>query len=251
MSSERHTLQMRDLRIIAKATSLTGALAALIGIWCGPVARAGLVLDISSDVGASVEFKGSGTAATFVFNNNGSGNSFDVTSSTGVGDSVGLHGTISGSFSYTKASIVTLGPLQEAPLSSSGGLFTITDSSLHSLTGTIVGVDLATVGTGGTVNVDGAVNLLNVVYTGTNADLKELRDEANSSGGSVVVTFQFVPAESLTQLTANHSDKKTSYSGSIMTTSIPEPASLVLGCTGALGVIGFRLKRRWGAAPRS
>src|SRR5262245_44310717 len=101
---------MRNLRVIAKAWSLTGALAALIGICCGPVARAGLVLDISSDVGASVEFTGSGTGATFVFNNNVSGHGFDIVSSTGVGDSVGLHGTIGESFSYTKASIVTVGP---------------------------------------------------------------------------------------------------------------------------------------------
>jgi hypothetical protein len=251
MPWERKTLLMRDLRMIAKARWLTGALAALIGICCGPVARAGLVLDISSDVGTSVEFNGSGNEATFGFNNNGSGHGFDVTSSSGVGDSVGLHGTIGGSFSYSKASISTVGPLQVAPVSTSGGLLTITDSSLHSLTGTIVGVDLGTLGTGGAVNVFGAINLSNVVYTGTNADLKELRDEVNSSGGVVAISFQFVPAQSLIQLTTNHSDRKTSYSGSIQTMSVPEPTSLVLGCTGALGVFGFRLKRRRAAGTRS
>jgi hypothetical protein len=235
---------MRYLCAIAKARSLTWALAALLGLCFEPDARAGLSLDFSSDVGANVEFKGSGTGATFVFNNNGTGHGFDITSSTGVGDSVGLQGTIGGTFSYTKASIVTLGPLQMAPVSTSGGLFTISDGSPHSLTATITGVDLDTAGSGGTVNVDGAINLSNVVYTGTNADLVELRNEANGSGGAVSITFQFLPAESLTQLTANHSDKKTSYSGSLITMSVPEPSSLVLGCTAALGLIGYGLRRR-------
>ncbi len=244
VTPERHILLMRSLCAIAKARSLTWALAALLGLCFGPDARADLNLDISSLVGASVEFKGSGTGSTFTFDNNGSGNGFGITSSTGVGDSVGLLGSISGTFSYTKASIVTLGPLQMAPASTSGGLLTITDSSLHSLTATITGVDVDTVGTGGSVNVDGAINLSNVVYTGTNADLVELRNEVNSSGGVASISFQFLPAESLTQLTANHSDHKTSYSGTIITTSVPEPSSLVLGCTAALGLFGYGLRRR-------
>ena len=90
-------------------------------------------------------------------------------------------------------------------------------------------------GTGGTVNVSGAINLSNVVYTGTNADLVEVRNDANFSGGVVSITFQFLPAESLTQLTANHSDQKTSFSGTIMTASVPEPSSLLLGCTAGAG----------------
>ncbi len=235
---------MRHLCAIARTKSLTWALAALLGLCFGPDARAGLTLDISSDVGANVEFKGSGTGTTFEFNNNGSGQGFDITSSNGVGDSVGLHGTIGGTFSYTKASIVTLGPLQMAPVSTSGGLLTITDGALHSLTATITGVDIDTVGTGGTVDVSGAINLSNVVYTGTNADLVEVRNDANFSGGVVSITFQFLPAESLTQLTANHSDQKTSFSGTIMTASVPEPSSLLLGCTAALGLIGCGLRRR-------
>jgi PEP-CTERM motif len=221
---------------------LTLALAALLGLCFGPGARAGLVLDVAADVGANVEFNGSGTGATFVFNNNGSGHGFDVTASSGVGDSIGLHGTIGGTYSYTTASIVTSGLLQTAPVSTGGGTLTLTDASLNSLTSTITGVDVATMGTGGAVNVSGAINLMNVSYTGTNADLMELRNEAQVGGGVVALTFQFVPGESLTQLAASGADHKTSYSGTI-TTSVPEPSSLAIGCI-ALGTIGIGLRWR-------
>jgi hypothetical protein len=224
--------------------SLTWALAALLGLSFGSVARASLILDISSDVGTSIEFTGSGTGATFKFNNNGSGQGFGVTASTGVGDSVGLHGTIGGAYSYTTASIVSVLSLQTAPVSSSGGTFTITDASLNSLTGTIAGVDVVTIGVGGLVNMNGAINLSNITYGGTNSDLKKLRDETNATGGLVAISFQFSQGESLTQLAASGGDITTSYSGTIMTASAPEPSTLVLGCIGALGLIGYGLRRR-------
>jgi hypothetical protein len=218
-------------------------MAALVGLCFGTDARADLVLDLSSDVGASVEFKGTGSGATFVFNNNLSGNGFNITSSSGVGDADGLQGSISGLFSYSTASITTLGPLQMAPVATSGGLLTLTDGSGHALTGTITGVDLATVGTGGSVNVEGSINLTNVIYAGANADLTELKNDANLGGGVFALTFQFVPAESLTQLAANHADHETSFSGTVMT-AVPEPSGLLLGCTGLLGLIGYGLRRR-------
>jgi hypothetical protein len=236
-------LMINHLIYVKKTRLMLGAMAVLVGLCFGTDARADLVLDLSSDVGASVEFKGTGSGATFVFNNNLSGNGFDITSSSGVGDSVGLQGTISGLFSYTTASITTLGPVQMAPISTSGGLLAIADGSGHSLTGTITGVDLDTLGTAGAVNVSGAINLTNVLYTGTNADLTELKNEADSGGGVVALTFQFVPSESLTQLAANLADHSTSYSGTVMT-AVPEPSSLVLGCMGTLGLVGYGLRRR-------
>jgi hypothetical protein len=222
---------------------LSWTMAAVLGVGFISEARADLVLTLSSDVGANVEFKGFGTSATFIFNNNLSGRGFHITSSSGVGDSVGLYGTIGGTFSYQTASITTIGPLQTAPVATAGGVLKITDASLQTLTGAITGVDLDTLGTGGTVNVNGAINLSNVTYTGTNADLMTLRDEANFAGGVVSLTFQFTPAKSLTQLAVNHADNKTSYSGSLLTQSVPEPSTLALGCTGALALLGYFWRR--------
>jgi hypothetical protein len=235
MKGSNNNLARRWLRAFASA--------AVIGLCIGPVARAGLVLDISSEVGANVDFKGTGTGASFVFNNSQSGYGFTITDSSGVGDSLGLHGTIGGTSTYTKASIVTFGLQQTASATTSGGTLTITDSSLVSLTGKLVGVNVATMGTGGAVDVNGAVNLTNVSYSGTNADLLELTREAAASGGIVAISFQFVPGERLTDLAASGSDLKTSYSGTITTAVAPEPASLTLVCI-ALGTIVLGMRRR-------
>jgi hypothetical protein len=220
---------------------LSWVLATLLGVGLVPDARADLSLALSADVGASVEFQGSGTSSTFVFNNS-SGSGFHITTSSGIGDSVGLHGTIDGSFTYQKSSISSvfvpyIGLVQSAPVTTVGGLLTITDASHLALTGMVTGVDIETIGTGGTVNVSGDINLKHVIYTGTNADLLQLRNEANEGAGILAITFQFIPSKSLTDLL--NGDRTTSYSGSILTQSAPEPSSLVLGCTGALALIGY------------
>jgi hypothetical protein len=212
------------------------ALASVIGICSGSGARAGLILDISSVANADVALQGSGSGATIAFQTNQAGQGFDITKSSGLGDAVGLFGTISGTFSYSTASITSIGPGQTAPVStSSGATLTITDGNNVSLTAAISGVDIATVGTGGIINVNGAINLTNVHYSGTNTDLLDLKNDVAASGGIVALTFQFVPGETLTQMAAGGSDP-TSYSGTIATASIPEPGSVLLGCI-ALGTI--------------
>jgi len=242
----------------------------MLGLCFGPGARADLTLDIANEVGASIQFTGSGSgptaAATFVFtnSNNGSGPGFDVTGSTGVGDSVGLTGTLGGSYSYTLAGITST-PVpgsppetyQYAPVTTTNGSLTITDFNSISLTGTVTGVDISTLGTGGSVNVNGVINLTGVTYAGTNADLLQLKNEADSNGGTVTISFQFGSTTSLTQLTGatngagDENVNSTSYSGSIATTSgvttsslVPEPSSLAVAGIGALGMIGYGLRRR-------
>jgi hypothetical protein len=214
------------------------ACAAIIGLGFGPTAQAGLVLDIASVAGANIEFKGSGTGATFQFNNNTSGQGFVVSASTGTGDSVGLDGTLGGTYSYSLGSVVTTGQQQTAPLITSGGTLTITDAGLHMLTGSIAGIDLTTSGTGGIVNLDGTVNLTSVSYSGTNADLMQLRDEAAVGGGVVALTFQFIPGQSLASLAGPNSDHTTSFSGTISASAVPEPSGLILAAIGALAVLG-------------
>jgi hypothetical protein len=228
---------------------LSWAVTVVAGLCFGSNVRADLILDIASTKGADIEFKGSGTGASFQFNNN-SGNGFVVTDSTGVGDSIGLNGTIGGTFAYTTASVSTFGPMQSALVAASGGTLTITDANSISLTGTIAAMDVSTLGTGGAVNVEGAINLTGVAYSGMNADLTQLRDEADASGGSVVLSFQFVPGESLTALTANGADHATSYSGTISTNAIPEPRSIIVAII-ALCCVGCVLKKRAGLALNS
>jgi len=229
------------------------ALAVILGLCFGSSARADLRLDISNVANANVEFQGFGTSASFTFNNNTSGQGFDVTQSsngTGPNTAVGLFGTLGGTYSYTKASIVTTGPVQTASVTTSNGSLTITDANNVSLTGNVTGVNVSTVGTLGTVDMSGTINLTNVSYLGTNQDLVQLKNEAAASGGVVTISFQFLPAQSLTQLTSNGLEKTTSYSGSIATTAIttsslvPEPSSLAIAGIGALGMIGFALRRR-------
>jgi hypothetical protein len=241
-------MPMRRVSFLPSAWPLAMTLVALLGACSGTGARADLILNLACDVGASIEFEGSGTGATIIFDNNKSGTGFHVTSSTGVEDSVGLHGTIGGSFSYTKASITHVGPWQDAPATVTNGVFTITDAAHHSLIGAITGLDLATLGTGGALNVSGGINLSNVVYSGTNADLKKIRDQAEYGGGVLAITFQFLPARSLTALTAKNSDFKTSYSGSLLTQSIPEPSAGLLAGTGILCLLGYGLRWRRAAA---
>ncbi len=202
-----------------------------------------IALDISSAVGAGIDFTGTPSGATFVFGDNGLGESFRITGSSGAGDSIGLFGTISGSFSYTTASIVAVGPVQTAPVASSGGLLTITDSSSISLTGQIVGVDATTLGTAGGANVGGVINLTDVMYSGTNSDLRELSNDASGSGGIVVISFQFASPTSLSALATNGADHATSYSGSVVAHSIPEPSSAALAMIAAITLLGCELRR--------
>jgi hypothetical protein len=234
----------RSYKVLTREWFRVFALVSMVGLCWGPVARAGMVLAVSADVRADIEFQGTGTGASFVFNNNLSGDAFTITGSSGVGDSVGLQGTIGGTFSYTVSSIVTVGALQTAPVITSNGTLTITDAALDSLTGTLTGIDVATVGTAGAVDVNGAINLTNVSYSGTNSDLLELKNEAAAGGGVVAISFQFVPGEGLTTLAASGFTDQTSYSGTITTSAIPEPASLSLGCI-ALGtiVLGMRWRK--------
>jgi hypothetical protein len=137
-------------------------------------------------------------------------------------------------------SVVTTGQQQTAPLISNGGTLTITDAASQMLTGSIAGIDLTTLGTGGVVNLDAIVNLKSVSYSGTNADLIQLRDEAKI-GGVVALSYQFIPGQSLASLAAAYADNKTSFSGTI--SAIPEPSSLILAAIGALAVLGCGAQR--------
>lgn len=223
-----------------RATTL--GLVAMLGLGFGSVARADLPIDVSNLSGALLEFSGTSTGANVNFATNSSGWGFDVTSNPSQDSN--LVGAIGGTFSYLTSNITTIGGLEMVNVTGTGSL-TINDnggSGGNDLTGTINGFSLSyTLGTGGGLNEDATVNLSNVSYSGSNADLKALAaDVAQWGGGVVTVSFQFSSPTSLTALTSGTHD--TSWSGSI--TSTPEPSALAVAGLGALGFIGYSLRRR-------
>ena len=215
-------------------------------------AAAGIELGIASTTNADIAFTGTGSAATFSFNNNTSGQGFEVTTSSGSGDSIGLYGTISQSFTYS--SVGTNGNTQTASVSTVGSnpaILTITDSSHDSFTATIQALTISTTGTSGGININGSLNLSNASYAGTNSDLTALYKDIGLAGGIAVLSFQFIPAESLTasKLLAR---KVATYSGTIFTAGsfnggnggVPEPTSLSLACIGLGTIIAGVVWRR-------
>lgn len=208
---------------------LLGALAA----WAAFVSSShAIVLNFDALTGTEINFSGN---STFSFTST-NGYQFGITTvNGGVGDSVGLDGYIAPGGPFSIGTITTNGNEQQATVSGTGMLH-ITDGSSVDLTASVQWDNITTFFTSGTLDLDGTVNLTNIHYTGSNSDLQALMV---GGMGSDVITFQFVPAESLSQLatTAN----ETSYSGSI---AVPEPSSSVLILGGlALLYCLFRFRR--------
>jgi hypothetical protein len=192
-----------------------------------------ITLNFQNLNGTVVSFAGD---STFSFTST-NGYQFSISSVTGgVGDSVGLNGFVAPGGPFTIGTITTSGSIQSAPVTGTGTLH-ITDALATDLTGTIEWVDITTIGVGGIVNLSGTLNLTSINYPGANSDLGAL---AAAGSASDVVTFQFVPAQTLTQLA--NTGGQTSYSGTIV--SIPEPASVTLVVVGLMGLLAFCHRRK-------
>jgi len=184
-----------------------------------------LQIDYSNTTGSSINFDGSGN---FTFNP--SANSFILTSSSAAG----LLGDISGTFNI--GTITTSGALSSAPVSGTGEL--VIHDGASNFKATLQWVDIMQLGTGGTLNDQGTVSLTGISYGGTNPDLLAL---LNAGSGINVLTFQFAPAVSLSDLAS--SAHSTSFSGSIFGPQVVPDGGMTATLLG-LALSGLALVRR-------
>ena len=162
-------------------------------------------INYSSTTNSSIYFDGAGR---FVFN--AGVNNFQITS----GTAAGLFGQLTGIFTI---GTITTDTASTATVTGSGTLV-IFDGN-NNLTATLECTDIQQVGTGGSLNVNGAVNITAVTYAGTNPDLQAL---ATAGSGSNVLSFHFNPAMSLSTLANGGGPNQASFSGTIANSS-PTP----------------------------
>jgi len=148
---------------------------------------------------------------------------FAITSETGGSSSIGLMGWINGS-PWSIGAITTSGTTQTAPVTGVGTLF-LSDGAGNNLTGNLNWITIQTVQSIGGINAALNVNVTGLAYGGLNTDLLAL---ANGANGSLNLSFQFSPSQSLAQLTTG-SAQIGSYSGSLAGAAVPEPSTVIAG----------------------
>jgi hypothetical protein len=204
--------------------------------------QAQLSLNFANTTGSTIQFNG--TASSFQFNASTSmlyggiffGTQWWITSETpgGTGPATGLFGVVNNSpFSYGPITTVITGTdtNESAYVTGPLGALAINDGVGNFLTGNVNWIQVVTDNSIGGLNASLNMNVTGLAYAGTNPDLETLVAEGP---GSMSVSFQFSPSETLAQLTSGSSPYRTSFSGSISV--VPEPMSagvLLLG----LGVL--------------
>lgn len=191
-----------------------------------------ITIDFAALEHASVQFVGTGD--TFSFLAAPDGNHFVITASDGVGDAVGLRGQMLGT--WTIGPIVSIGGLEQASVSGTGTLI-IHDGLGYDLTGTLTWDTIYTFGASGGLNVTGRLNVQNISYQGSVADLQAVMLHGRG-WASDVVSFQFRPSKSLTQLTTDGAINETSFSGTLRAPDTG--SSLLLLGMGLAGLAGLR-----------
>ncbi len=201
--------------------------------------------DFASEAGSSIEFNG--TNRTFEFPTT---SPYDFVITTAASPTLGgLQGNIGGTFTVGTITTTLLGgmELDQASVASAGGTFSVYDGS-NALTANLDwnNIDVFN-GLIGGLNVEGAANLSNVTYSGSNSDLLGIR---NGTDQTVVLTFQFSPVteRTLAELMTPGQVNSTSYSGSL--SSVPEPSSCMLLVTASLGLLTYARRRRRRTAQR-
>jgi hypothetical protein len=196
------------------------------------VAMATPIVNFASVQGAEIVFNGDPTH-TFQFDNAGQfdflvGSYADLT-----GDILGLFGNIDGVFTIATPVVGS-----SAPVTGTGSL-KIHDGVGNDFTSDIVFNDIIQIGAYGGLNTFATINLTNIVYAGPNNDLNTLKADGQ---GVATISFQWAPDTKTLNGLATGGVDKTSYSGSLSTTMVPEPNSILLLGSGLVG-LGFAVRR--------
>ncbi len=207
-------------------------------------ARANTVsCNFASEPGSSIEFNG--TNRTFEFPTT---SPYDFVINTASSpDLGGLQGNIGGTFAVGQIGTAADGG-EQANVTSTDGAFSVFDGSSNTLTANLNwGTIQVLYGLFGILNVEGAANLSNVSYSGSNSDLLGIK---NGTDQTVVLTFSFSPVteHTLTGLMTPGQMNSTSYSGSLSASGsqspIPEPSSCTLLVAAGLGLLAYTGRRR-------
>jgi len=217
----------------------------MLGLFFASSARADIVMDFGSANTGQIQFVGNGTGASIQFIPTGSGNNFQINNESGTdstNSALSLYGNVQGTFHYTGSGSSAL------LTTDAGATLSITDASNNVLTGQLTGVSIAVSNNGGFLNPTEILNLTGVTYSGTNADLVTLAT-LGGGNGAASVGFSFFGAQNITLADLNNGTHTTSFQGELGTgaefiTSVPEPSTLAIAGLGALGMIGYGLRRR-------
>jgi hypothetical protein len=195
-----------------------------------------LTLDIAAEPGSP-----SSAAAQLVFNGNsltfqdaGDGFDFTVVNASDI-SLIGRKGNISGTFTI---GAIGAGTPQTALVSGIGTL-SIADGS-SKLQADLDLNNVFSFGTSVGLNFNAQANLSNITYNGADASLLGM---IGSSDGTLVLSAQFLPPRSLTQLTSGPAHR-TFYTGQLNAT-VPEPSSylaLAVGLFATGAVIRIRIR---------
>ena len=183
-----------------------------------------------------VLFTGTGVvgSSTIDFSNANDGYDFQIAGSSDPG-LVGLKGNIGGLFQIQQVNVV--GAAQTADVTGTG-TFSIFDGT-NTLTADLSLLTVGTLGAGLALNLNGAPNLSNFSYSGSNATLQSF---VTSPDAAIALSAQFIPPKSLTALTAAGAVNSSVYSGTIAAT-VPEPSSYLLLAAGLIGA-AVSMRRR-------
>jgi hypothetical protein len=222
---------MQKLSWLSKSIKITATLVfAVAAIGFVDSAKAVSISYVSNPVnGSHIHFQGGGGPNAHTFTFAPTTNNFAVT----TGTCAGCLGEMTGTF--TIGTITPIPGGATAPVTGTG-MFVIHDGFGNNLTASLTWVDITQIGTSGTLNISGAVNLTGITYSGSNADLVALR---NAGSASNTLDFTFNPAVSLSQL-RNGAQHNTSFSGTVSANTPDGGASVALLGIALAGVGGVR-----------